>query len=495
MLPRQLIVLAVIVPVAAVVGYVLATPDTTSTFLLLGLVLATLTAPIFLRWHHPMLVFAWNATIHFILLPGQPALWMLFAFISLFISVLNRVMDRESPWLNVPAVTWPLLFIAFVVLGTVKLSGGLGLAALGSDTFGGKKVVFLVAGIVGYFALSSQPTPVSKANRYIGLFALSGLTGGLSNLIYMAGPTFYFLYYIIPTEFALSQAVEDIAGPILGLKLNRLTGVTFAGTAVFQYLMARYGIRGVMQKPLRAALLVAMLGLSTLGGFRSAIVLCGMVFVLQFFLEGLHRTRLLLVLGIAATIGGALLVPFAQRLPLSVQRAISFLPVDVDLAARADAQASNEWRLDMWRVVATQIPKYFWIGKGYAINPTDLYLSEESRRRGFVEAFDVSMISGDYHSGPLSVQIPFGIFGTLGLLWFLGASLWVLYRNYRFGDPALKTINTFLLSFFIARTIFYWAFYGSFNSDLAVFAGVIGLSVSLNGGMAKPPEEPAAAPA
>ena len=96
------------------------------------------------------------------------------------------------------------------------------------------------------------------------------------------------------------------------------------------------------------------------------------------------------------------------------------------------------------------------------------------------------MIAGDYHSGPLSVIIPFGIYGAVAFAWFLWASVRVLYQNYRFGEPGLKTINTFLLAYFVVRIFSFIFIFGSLYSDLVGFCGLIGLSVSLNG-VARPP--------
>jgi len=66
---------------------------------------------------------------------------------------------------------------------------------------------------------------------------------------------------------------------------------------------------------------------------------------------------------------------------------------------------------------------------------------------------------------------------------FCVASLRVLYRNYRYSPPELRSINTFLLSYFIGRLLFYLVFYGKFYLDLMLFTGIIGLSLSLNGGV------------
>jgi hypothetical protein len=69
-----------------------------------------------------------------------------------------------------------------------------------------------------------------------------------------------------------------------------------------------------------------------------------------------------------------------------------------------------------------------------------------------------------------------------------------LYANYRYGDPQLKGVNTFLLAFFLARLSFYLTFYGQFDLDLMVFTGAVGLSIAINGGVRRK-DDPATQPA
>jgi hypothetical protein len=101
-------------------------------------------------------------------------------------------------------------------------------------------------------------------------------------------------------------------------------------------------------------------------------------------------------------------------------------------------------------------------------------------------ASEGSMVAGDYHSGPLSTIIPLGLWGAIGFLWLLAAGAKALYRNYRYGAPALRQINTFFLAFFIAQGIFFFGIFGAFNTQLYMFTGLLGMSVSLNGGVRKP---------
>jgi hypothetical protein len=177
-----------------------------------------------------------------------------------------------------------------------------------------------------------------------------------------------------------------------------------------------------------------------------------------------------------------------------VQRSLTVLPLRLNRAAVQDAEDSSEWRLQMWRALLPEIPKYFWLGKGFAIDPTDLYLAEIGAKMGTSASYESSLIAGDYHSGPLTLIIPFGIFGVLTFIWFLIAGGRVLWRNYRYGDPAVQNINTFLWGFFLARVVFYITIFGAFYIDLATFIGTVGISIAINHGMCEAPSRaPAAA--
>jgi len=151
-----------------------------------------------------------------------------------------------------------------------------------------------------------------------------------------------------------------------------------------------------------------------------------------------------------------------------------------------NAKGSAEWRFQMWNELLPDLPKYVVMGKGYSIDPTEIYMTMESVRRGLLPEWHNSMLVGDYHSGPLSLYVPFGSLGVIAFVLFLIAAARVLYFNYRYGDPALAKINTFLLSLFVARIILFFVIFGAISSDLYYFTGIIGLSISLNGGVKKP---------
>ena len=222
-------------------------------------------------------------------------------------------------------------------------------------------------------------------------------------------------------------------------------------------------------------------------GFRATIITLGLGFVVQFCFERLFRVRYVLPVALSAFSDLLSWCHLQGIFPPLYSCTLSILPVKIDPQVRASAQGSLEWRWEMWKALADQIPQYFWLGKGYAIDPTDLYFADQAMRRGFGKHHEGSLVAGDYHSGPLSILIPFGIFGSVGFVWFLGACIRLLYRNYRFGDATFKNINTFLVSHFVARVIFYFVGFGAMYVDLIFFCGVAGLSIAVNGGMKKDP--------
>jgi hypothetical protein len=478
---RSLLVYGLCLPLAVFLGYLLANPLDFATVGVVGIVLGVLLIPLLLRWHHPWLIAAWNSTALLFFVPGRPHLWMGLAAASFSISVLQYTLNRRMKFLSAPSVARPLLFLAVVILLTMRLTGGIGLRSFGSETYGGRNYLELLFGIVGYFAITNRCIPPQRAELYVAMFMLGGATIALANLPGVINPAFNFLFLMFPVaNLAVLTDQNAVAGP-LGDLPSRWLGMAGLGSAVSFWLLARYGLRGVLDtaKPWRFVLFCVFTVTALFGGYRSTVIVLTMILALLFYLERLHHTRLLLPVVFVVLLGGGLMVLFAARLPFAVQRSLTIVPfVRLDPLARMDAEASSEWRLQMWRELVPQIPEYLIVGKGYSFTE-----AQKLQGRGTTEE---SKAVGNYHNGPLSVILPFGIFGSIGFIWLTLAGLRVLYQNYQFGDPAYHKINTFLFVYFLSKVIYFYAVFGSFHTDLPIWLGLLGLSVSLNGGVARP---------
>jgi hypothetical protein len=276
--------------------------------------------------------------------------------------------------------------------------------------------------------------------------------------------------------------------------VTRLAGVGAFGVIVFTWLIANYGLRGIFLsgKVWRVALLILMFFAGTLGGFRTSLFLMIAVFTAAFFAEKIYQTWLVAPAILGGLCLALIIVPTARHLPFTAQRAMAFLPLDLDPEAVAAAQNSTDWRFNMWSgLMEKEVPDHLWKGKGYGITKDDY--DEMMGQTGFTSsgaaAGNVAQqglaLAGDYHNGMLSLVIPLGVYGVVVFLWFGFAGLRVVYLNFRYGRPELRTLNFFMFIMFFNEFASYVSCVGglSFASDISWFVGYLGMSIALNGGV------------
>lgn len=480
---RNHLIYGLCLPLALLLGYLLAEPLESSSLAVVVLVLSVLLMPLLMKWYHPALVLSWNSTFYIPLLSGSPPAWVCLVGLGMAFMVLSMCVDsRQRRFAGAGQAARPLIALGVVAFVTALLTGGIGLRVLGSSAYGGKKFVFIVVAIAGYFVMTSQRIPKNRAMLFVCLFFLSGATSLISMLAASAGGKLDALYYLItPGQGANAELGSFGTGMI---RRGEWTGVS---AAVCLFLLARFGIKGILDisKPWRLLLVLFFLSAGLLGGFRSFFGCLLLTFGIAFVVEGLHKTRYLFVALMSGALCLAGLAVFATKLPLSVQRSISFLPIEVSPLAADSATGTVEWRVDMWKVLVQDVPRYFFKGKGYLIDPGELYFSFQNADQGFDLPAEWAIVAGDYHNGPLSVIIPFGIWGILALGWFFYVCIRLLYRYAKYGDPELQTINRALFACFVARVFFFTFLVGGLSADLPYFVSVIGLAISLNG---EPPQ-------
>jgi O-antigen ligase len=478
---RSLLIYGLCLPLAVFLGYLLATPLDITTIMVVVFILSMLAIPLLLRWHHAWLIATWNMSAVLFFVPGRPPIWMALAAISLGISILQYTLNRKMKFLHAPSIAWPLILLTVVIFVTARLTGGLSIRLFGGTVYGGKKYFTILAAVIGFFAIINRQIPPKRANLYIALFFLGAATVAIGELPGVLPPVFDFLFAFFPMismDTFIGQN-DVIAQTSL---IGRQGGVSSLGVGGVCAMLACYGIRGILdaRKPWRLGVFCLFFLLTLLGGFRSTLIMLLMTLALLFYLERLHHTWLLLPMIFVSLLGGGLIAAFASHLPLTFQRSLAFVPfLQIDPIVKMDAQSSTEWRLQLWRDVAPQIPQYLLVGKGYSFSGT------EHQQLGW-ETLEGFELVGDYHNGPLSVILPFGIFGSIAFVWLMVAGIRVIYQNYHFGDPDHHTINTFLFAYFVVKAIFFFTIFGSLHSDLPMFLGMLGLSISINGGVAKP---------
>ena len=477
---RNHLIFGVCLPFAVLLGYLLADVRDPVSMVIIATAIAGLSFPLMMRWYHAVLIFSWNLTAQATFLPGAPYMWAFFSFLGIFFALLNRSMNSENKFAHVPSLTTPLLAFAAVIILTAMMTGGIGLQAFGSTSGGGRNYFYILASIVGFFALSSRTISPKQAYLFVALFYLPGIAAVFSRLAAWIGPSASIVSKLFPGEVS-TDLFFTLQNEEFGE--TRIGGTMLASFAFFSWLLAHYGVRGVfdLTKPWRLVLFLFGILAGFLGGFRSHIIMVTLTFGIIFLLEKLWRTKVMWVVIVTGAVLACLVVGFADKMPATVQRSISFLPVDIDPMVKIQAESSSQWRIELWRQVIDEVPIYFFAGKGYSFSHHDVYMSQHNALRfGHLASSEWAAVAGDYHNGPLSLLIPFGIYGLLAFMWFVSAALVFLYKNYKRGLPELKTINAFLFASFLAKTIFFFSIFGAVANELYAFTGILGLSVALN---------------
>jgi len=375
----------------------------------------------------------------------------------------------------------------------MELTGGLGLHSMGSSGGGGKKYIGLFLGIAVFFALTSRPIPPKKRNLYLVLFFLPGVLQFIGDLFPFLPPPLNYINLLIPPTSLPDSSIVNLN--VAGMRFGAFATSTLI---LANFMLIKYGLRGIFMggRLWRAPVFLLLLALSLTGGFRSMFIGVTELLVLMFFLEGLYRTRLLPVAAMACVLAVTVLTAFSNHLPYSFQRSLSFLPLQWDTQAKMDAEGSSEWRYRIWRDTWPKVPQYLLLGKGYSLTAEDYQMMGTGTFVGGVaESLDASQeglaISSDYHNGPLSTLMPFGIWGGIGIIWLMAACLWVHYRNFKYGPPELKMVNTFLLAGGLGHCIGFFFIFGAFSDDVGSFAKMAGFCIALNNGVCGPVSQPA----
>ena len=238
---RVLITYAICIPVAIVLGYTLTdvgNNPTYSNLFVVGVLLTLILSPIFIKWHYPVMVFGLGSPMIIFFLKGSPPIWEVLVILSLGIAIVERAVNSKQRFISAPSIVWPLLFTIAMALITAKLTGGIGLHAMGGGTGGGKKYIVLFLGIATFFALISRKIPKEQRNLYLGLYFLSALPAFISDLAPVLPYPLHFINFIIPPAPLQPGQEWEIGHTRLGYF------GTSAGAAV-SFMLARYGLRGI----------------------------------------------------------------------------------------------------------------------------------------------------------------------------------------------------------------------------------------------------------
>lgn len=156
-------------------------------------------------------------------------------------------------------------------------------------------------------------------------------------------------------------------------------------------------------------LVVGLFGLGLGSGYRNALIVPVLVFVLLSFFQRFWNPRSLFAgaMVLMAVILG--LYASADKLPLSIQRSISFLPgIEISHFARTDARATDLDRIDVLEMVLADVPRYWLVGRGFGMERLD-QLPLDTVHAGAVLLYSQGM----FYNGFLGSLLKTGVIGMI----------------------------------------------------------------------------------
>ena len=383
---------------------------------------------------------------------------------------------RVFPWKRKTTTLDYLIYINLAYLATVFARNPVGFWAMQSSMVGGRPYFEIGLAFGAFIVLSRVRITEFIAKIFPFFFVIPAWVVGLLDVFGRLVPqTGYVLNSFYSGVGAGGVTAAFQAEAELGQ--TRMVGLQNAGVSSVLALCSKYNPITLFSPlfPMRVALFAVALAAIFLSGFRSVLLFAMVALLLSVVLR--RRFRDLWIAGgamLMVLISLVLLQGSVLQLPRTMQRALSWLPGDWDPVALGDANESTQWRVDMWgwawnddRILRDRV----W-GQGFGLSIDDMNLIASSLMAGQGGASLLGgsdrenfMITGSFHSGPLSAIKYIGIVGLslyYPLMFYMAVFAWRLCRR-AYGTQA------FSLALFVGIPVIYEPF-----NFVVVFGGLDG---------------------
>lgn len=413
--------------------------------------------------------------------PGKPDTNQIGQFILIAFTALQFLARRLNYRLKFGELeVWCLLFIACVVQAYVR--NPVGIDALGSDRVGGRPYFDFGITLLSSFIISSLIVE-AKEIRLMWKFTILGM---LISAIF--GAIGYYVprigYWLGNSSGAGLDGSETAnEGDSASADRKPFSGV-LGKTIALLVSSYRSPLKSLIH-PFFAFIMLLSVIAAAYSGYRNHIAMVGLTYLVAIFYRsgvmGVFVSVMLGLVGVAVVSIVNSIIP----LPPNIQRAMTIFPGSWEQRYIDDAEGSTEWRVEMW-IEALTNKRYIsntFLGDGLGMTREQLQRSNalsEMKNVNTTSGFNVhrenAMLSGAYHSGPVSM---IRTCGYLGLAIWLCAMFFVLKNAHMLALNSRHSEWYPLVLFFMIPIIWgpiFWIFiYGTFSGA----AGMLFSSVAM----------------
>lgn len=409
-------------------------------------------------------------------LPGSPTTIILAYLLFLGFSCLLILMRKLPFRVRLTELELWMLLLSLCLLQSY-IRHPVSLNILGGSEVGGRPYVLFLLTVISCLLFGSL---IVREQDLKSIYRLIVISYFLNFVFSIAGFFFpQFGQWIGTGKMGRSASVQGETSS--EMQTSRIGFLGQAGRNLSLWISSRISPLRACLTPLWLPLVFLSMVFSGLSGFRSEIIILGFTYLVGLCYRGGGKAvfascfTLILILALLS------FVNLASPLPANIQRSLAFLPGTWDEGIVQDTENSTDWRVEMWKEA---LLTDFWIqnkilGDGPGFTQQELIWMKNMQETSIGGAVgsgkltkqqEFMMISGSYHSGPVST---IRVIGYLGLIVFLLAQIRLAVHAHR---QIIRCRNTewYPLALLLGiRTIyqpFYYIFvFGNFGEDISTF--------------------------
>jgi hypothetical protein len=355
-----------------------------------------------------------------------------------------------------------ILFLNLLYLIFTLFHHPVGFHAFGSETIGARPYVNFTMAFVAYWVIVRLPDSVR--------------TVSWAPYLLFAGVVFLTVLYVIayvipslPSHLTFLYAATDInayfSSWTLRASIPRYEKLADFGLALLLILCSYYPPRTLFHLTrVRSYMFLLSMGCILASGFRNTMLWAMAALSISCILYRNWRELLVAMLSGTLLLGA---LAYGQGrfydLPLPAQRSLSFLPGQWSPIVMADVEGSTEGRFRWWKdIIQNRLIEDWVFGDGFGALQSDI---QSASSMGTFE--DFVLLTGAYHSGPLTAIRYVGLIGMILLYALMGTiAYWsVVYVRRCWGTP-LQPLAIFVAVQAIWSPIHYTFVFGAYDSQL-----------------------------
>ena len=476
--PVALLTAGVLVALALACGYLLAVDVRVLSLATVGIGWLVL-----LPYHTPLAVYLSTLTFGTALIvpffPGRPYVWELASLLGWSGLVLTFAMRQHHRAFATTLRENRLLFLALagfcLVLIVTMLGRGVGLRVLGSSQMGGRFYFQQLSCAIFPLVFAACRWDERLLPRLLLAQCLLTTTYLVSDFVFSfaAGPMFLLLqFFELPGDALNFEAAAQQLG------LRRFQSLGIVGQGLFFALLLSFNFREFLTLrrwylPLLAA---GSLIFGLVSGHRWVLVMTGLTALYAMWSQRFFSARNSCLMALLALLCLAVTYTFSRELPLTVQRAVSFLPgIRVDSQAYVDAASTLHTRALLRQVGWQMVPDYLWLGRGFGLNAAVDYSYQWEPTTVTWHANQ-----GRFYNGPIGLLVNTGLSGAVCMGLFLWAgtalALRIIWRLRRDGcADSMARACSVVASLWLAHTTAFIFIHGDVEHALKTFMFLAGV--------------------